>query len=450
VRIVVIGGVAAGMSAASQAKRRLPSAEVIALEQGDDVSYGACGLPYNLADPARSIDDLRVISAQTFRQERGIDLRTQHTVEAIDARKQTLSVRDLRAGRSYQLSYDALVIATGAEAVRPKLPGVDLEGVFSLRTLADGASLKRYLDQKEVARALLVGAGYIGMEMAEALTARGIAVRVLEQAQQVLPGFVREIAKLVADELARQGVALSLASKLQAIERRGAQLIVRTEQGEHEAELVLISIGVRPSVALAEAAGLQLGQTGAIAVDDHQRTNLAHVFAAGDCAEAFHRVSGKPSFVPLGTTANKQGKIAGANAAGADERFAGIVGSAAFKVFDLEVGRTGLGRAELDKIGMRATRTLSTHLDHAPSFSPANKLTSVLFTDPGSGKLLGAQMVGDGVVGKRIDVYATALYAGLSVQDVADLDLTYAPPIAPVYDPVLIAASVAEKQLEKG
>lgn len=449
-RIVVIGGVAAGMSAASQAKRRLPSAEVVALEQGDDVSYGACGLPYNLADPARTIDDLVVISAERFRAERGIDMRTRHAVERIDAESQTLTVRNLRASESYQLPYDALIIATGAEAVRPKLRGIDLAGVFTLRTLADGAHVRRYLDEYKPARAVLIGAGYIGMEMAEALHARGIAVQIVEQAAQVLPGFEPAIAKLVDEELKRNRVALATGHSPQAIESRAAQLFVRTDKATFETDLVLISIGVRPNVAIAEAAGVALGKTGAIAVDDHQRTNLAHIYAAGDCAEAFHRVSSRPAFVPLGTTANKQGKIAGANAAGADERFGGIVGSAAFKVFALEVGRTGLGRAELDKLGLRASTTLSTHLDHAPSFSAAHELTTVLFADPESGKLLGAQMAGAGVVGKRIDVFATALYAGLSVQQIAELDLTYAPPIAPRYDPVLIAAGVALKERRKG
>ena len=446
-RIVVVGGVAAGMSAASQAKRVQSSAEVIVLERDPDVSYGACGIPYNLMEPERSLDDLVVYSAERLRRERRIDVRTQHACEAIDAAARKLRVRDLRGQQSYELDYDALVIATGAQAVRPKLPGVDLDGVFTLRTLADAVHVKDYLAVGKVKRALIVGAGYIGMEMAEALHARGIAVRIVEKAPQAVPGFEPVVARRVAAELDKQGVALSLGSDVRAIERTSAGLLLRTEHEQHEAELVLIAVGVRPNVALAKAAGVELGASGAIAVDDRQRTNLPHVFAAGDCAESLHRVSGRPAYIPLGTTANKQGKVAGANAAGCDERFAGIVGSAAFKVFSLEVGRTGLARAELEKLALAHQSSESEHLDHAPSYSPAQPLTSILFHAPDSGRLLGAQMVGQGVVGKRIDVFATALHAEFSVHDIADLDLTYAPPLAPVYDPILIAARVAEKQL---
>lgn len=444
-RIVVVGGVAAGMSAASQAKRLVPSAEVVAFERGKDVSYGACGMPYNLMDPARDIDDLVVLTATQLRDERKIDLRTEHEVERIDTAGKRVRVRDLRAERVYELEYDALVLATGAEAVRPPLPGLELPGVFTLRTLSDGAHVKRYLAEQRVTRALIIGAGYIGMEMAEALHARGISVNIVEKAEQVLPGFDASVAQRVAAELDQNGVKLTLGASVQAIERAGDKLSVRTDKGKHETELVLVSVGVRPSVALAKEAGIKLGASGAITVDDHQRTNIPNVYAAGDCAEALQRVSGRSTWVPLGTTANKQGRVAGANAVGRDQRFAGIVGSAAFKVFSLEVGRTGLGAGELEKLALAHRRSQSEHVDHAPSFSAAHPIITVLFSDPKSGKLLGAQMVGRGVVGKRIDVLATALFANLSVHDVGDLDLTYAPPIAPVYDPILIAARVAEK-----
>jgi NADPH-dependent 2,4-dienoyl-CoA reductase/sulfur reductase-like enzyme len=450
VRIVVIGGVAAGMSAASQAKRRMPGAEVIALERTRDVSYGACGLPYNLADPRRDIEDLVVISAERFRAERAIDLRTEQLVEQIDADKRLLRVRDLQAGEYYELGYDELIVATGAEAVRPALPGLELERVFTLRTLQDGARLKRFLAEAAPARAVLVGAGYVGLELIETLTRRGVQLTLLEKAPQVLPGFDAHIAARAQDELVQHGVRVHTGVGVTGIQRAsGAALRVDTDAGAFEAELVLVAVGVRPNVALAKAAGVALGASGAIAVDDHQRTNLAHVYAAGDCAEAQHLVLQKPVWVPLGTTANKQGKVAGANAVGADERFGGIVGSAAFKLFDLEVGRTGLGPAELAHHGIASVRSQSRHVDHAASFGHEHELDTVLYLAPDSGRLLGAQMIGQGVVGKRIDVYATALHAGMSVAQLSDLDLTYAPPIAPVYDPVLVAAHVAEKALAK-
>ncbi len=446
-RIVVIGGVAAGMSAASQAKRRNPQAEVIALERGPDVSYGACGIPYNLEDPARAIQDLVVISAERFRSERGIEVRLQHEALAIDPARKRVRVRDRAAASEYEQAYDKLVIATGASAVRPPWPGLDLPGVHVLRELSDGAAIKSQLAGGRARRAVIVGGGYIGMEMAEALRTRGLEVTVLERAGQVVPGFAAEIAALVHSALTDNQVAVHTGVSVQGIVASGAALQVNTDQGSYPAELVLVAVGVRPNVVLAQAAGIVLGASGAIATDDHQRTNLVDIFAAGDCCEALHRVSGRPAWIPLGTTANKQGKVAGANAAGADERFAGIVGTAGFRVFDLEIGRTGLAGDEIGRLQLDAVAAPSRHASRAHRMPGSAPLTTVLFVERGTGRLLGAQMAGRGVVAKRIDVLATALHAGMSVADVEDLDLSYAPPLAPVYDPVLIAASVARKAL---
>jgi NADPH-dependent 2,4-dienoyl-CoA reductase/sulfur reductase-like enzyme len=447
-RIVVIGGVAAGMSAASQAKRRRPDAEVVVLERGPHVSYGACGLPYNIADPERRIDDLVVISAERFRRERNIDVRTRHDALAIDTAKKIVRVRDLAAERDYEIHYDRLVLATGAAAVRPPLPGIDSPGVFVLRELTDGAAVKRWLAENPVRRAVIIGAGYIGMEMAEALRTRGLEVVVLEKLGQVVPGFDPALAGLIEKELVRNGVRVETGVAVTGIERKGDELVVRTERDIPPTDLVLVSVGVRPSVALARAADIQLGPTGAIAVDDHMRTSAPDVFAAGDCAEATHLVTGAPAWVPLGSTANKQGKVAGANAAGADERFPGIVGTAAFKVFDLEVGRTGLGSAELERLGMVALRSLSTHRTRGHGYPGSTPVTTVLFVERHTGHLLGAQMVGGEGVAGRIDVLATALHARMTVAQIESLDLAYAPPLAPVYDPVLIAAGVARKDLQ--
>jgi len=448
-RIVVIGGVAAGMSAASQAKRRRPDAEVVVLERGPHVSYGSCGMPYNLLDPARSMDDLVVITPERFRSERGIDVRTRHEVLGIDVARREVLVRDLAVPRRYQLGYDALVIATGARAVRPQLGGMELPGVFVLRELTDGVAMKRFLAEATPRRAVVIGAGYIGMEMAEALRGRGLEVTVLEKADQILPGFLPPIVEQVGAELARHGVRVESGVSVREIRRAERGLAVVTDGGAHLADVVLVSVGVRPHVALAESAGIALGDTGAIAVADTMRTSVSHVWAAGDCAEARNLVNGRPAWIPLGTTANKQGKIAGANAAGANERFAGIVGSAAFKVFDLEVGRTGLGVAEARRAGIDAVGAASTHRSRGHAYPGSKDLTTVLVAERGSGRLLGAQMVGaEGITG-RIDVLATALTARLTVQQLEQLDLAYAPPLAPVYDPVLVAAGVAAKEIAK-
>lgn len=322
--------------------------------------------------------------------------------------------------------------------------------MFFLRELADGAAMKRFLAEAAPRRAVIVGAGYIGMEMAEALRTRELDVVVLEKMDQILPGFASPIVDEVRRELVRNDVRIETGVAITGIQRAERGLSVALDRGMIQADLVLVSVGVRPNAALAEAAGIALGDTGAIAVDDRMRTSAAGVWAAGDCAEARHLVAGRPAWIPLGTTANKQGKVAGANAAGADERFGGIVGSAAFKVFDLEVGRTGLGAAEAARAGIAAVAAASTHRSRGHGYPGPKILTSVVVAERGSGRLLGAQMAGgEGITG-RIDVYATALTSGMTVDQVEQLDLAYAPPLAPVYDPILIAAGVAAKEVAKG
>lgn len=457
-RIVVIGGVAAGMSAASQARRRDPGCEVVVLDRGRDISYSACGMPYNIGDPARGVEDLVILSAETARSARGIDVRTRHAVQAIDVSRRVVQVADLEAGGDYALTWDALVIASGATAIRPNVPGIDLAGVFVLRDLADARHIKRYLADVKVGTAVIVGAGYIGIEMADVLHGRGIAVSILEKADQVLPGFAPVIVDVAAHALERHGVRVQTTTSLQGVQREGADLLVHSDHGVIRAQIVIVAVGVRPDVALARQAGIALGASGAIAVDSAMRTSAPRVFAAGDCAEAHHLVLDRPSWVPLGTTANKQGKVAGANAvlaagaagaAGGDQHFDGIVGSAGFKCFDLEVARTGLGAAEIASAGLDAVAAVSTHHTRARSYPGDKPISTVVYAERGSGRLLGAQMIGGEAVAKRIDVFATALHARMTLVQVEALDLTYAPPFAPVYDAILIAASVGVKALAK-
>ena len=454
-RIVVIGGVAAGMSAASQARRRDPGCEVVVLDRGHDISYSACGMPYNIGDPARGVDDLVILNAETARSERGIDVRTRHAVQAIDVSRRVVKIADLNAGSDYELSWDALVIASGATAIRPAVPGLDLAGVFVLRDLADARHIKRYLADVKVSTAVVVGAGYIGIEMADVLHGLGIAVSMLEKADQVLPGFAPAIVEVAAQALERHGVSVQTATSLQSVQRDGADLLVHSDRGAVRAQVVIVAVGVRPDVALAREAGIALGASGAIAVDSAMRTSAPGVFAAGDCAEAHHLVLDRPSWIPLGTTANKQGKVAGANAARAagaasgDQHFGGIVGSAGFKCFDLEVARTGLGAADIARAGLDAVAAVSTHHTRARSYPGDQPITTVVYAERGSGRLLGAQMIGGEAVAKRIDVFATALHARMTLAQIEALDLTYAPPFAPVYDPILIAASVGVKALAK-
>jgi NADPH-dependent 2,4-dienoyl-CoA reductase/sulfur reductase-like enzyme len=448
-RIVVIGGVAAGMSAASQAKRRRPDVEVVALEKGPYVSYGACGMPYNIEDPDRSMEDLVVITPERFRTEREIDVRTGHEALRIDAARKLVRVRDLGSSEEYDLAYDRLVIATGASAVRLPLPGAELDGVFVLRELTDGGAIKQAIAERQPRHVAIVGGGYIGLEMCDVLLRRGIVVTILERLDQLAPGIDSTLAGQIRAEVERHGAQVRTGASVEGFERRGGGLLVRTDGEAVEADLVLVAVGARPNVRLAKDAGVDVGPTGAIAVDDSMRTNLPDVFAAGDCVEALHLVSGEPVWVPLGPTANKQGKVAGANAIGADERFRGIVGTAAFQVLDLQVGRTGLSLEEAERLGLDAFRSESRHRTRGHSFPGSGPVTTVLTVERGTGRLLGAQQVGPEGVQGRINVYATALTAGMAAGDLSHLDLAYAPPLAPVYDPLLISGTVAEKELER-
>lgn len=376
-------------------------------------------------------------------------MRTRHEVTDIDLARRDVGVIELDAGRHFRLGWDRLVLANGAVAVRPQLPGLDLEGVFVLREFDDARAIKRHLAEARVASAIIVGAGYIGMEMADALRGLGIAVTVLEKADQVLPGFAPAIVEAAQRELDRCGVRVETGVSLRSVRRDGADLVAATDRGEVRAQIVIVSIGVRPDVALAGKAGIALGRSGAIAVDSAQRTSAEGVYAAGDCAEAHHLVLGCPVWLPLGTTANKQGRVAGANVAGADEHFGGIVGSAGFKLFDLEVARTGLGAAEIAAAGLDAVAAVSHHHTRARYYPGDKPVTTVVHAERASGRLLGAQMIGGDAVAKRIDVFATALHARMTLAQVEALDLSYAPPFSPVYDAILIAATVGLKALAK-
>ncbi len=447
-RLVIIGGVAAGMSAASQAKRLRPELEVIALEKGPFVSYGACGMPYNIMDPKRDMEDLIVVSAREFREERRIDVRTGHEVVGLEPSNKTVHVHNYEDGSRYDLSYDSLVIATGARAVRLPIPGADLDGVFVLRDLGDGMQLKKFLAEKNPKRVAIIGAGYIGMEMAEAFRARGNEVFMLEKLSRILPGYEEEITGRVEEELERNRVKLHIGAGVTAFQAgNGIVKGVETDRGSFRVDSALMAAGIKPNVELARESGAVIGDTGAIYVNEYMETSIKGIWAAGDCAEAFHRVTGMNAYIPLGTTANKQGRVAGANASGGLEVFRGIVGTAAFKVFDLEVARTGLSVEEAKQYGLSVVKETITASSRAESYQGGKPITVVLTAEEMTGRLLGAQMVGAEGVAKRIDTYAAALYNKMTLEDISNLDLSYAPPFSPVWDPVLVAANVAKKRV---
>lgn len=443
-KLIVIGGVAAGMSAAARAKRRNKALEITVYEKSGYVSYGACGLPYFIKGDIPTPEKLVVRTPEQFAAQ-GIKALVHHEVIDVDVPAHTVQVKNLETGEIFEDHWDELLITTGAVAVRPPIPGLDLPGIFTLRTVEDGIAIKEWLAKKHPWQAVVVGGGYIGLEMAEALAANGLYVDVVEMLPQVLPNMDADMAALVQEELARHGVTVHLESPVQAFEGEGQVQRVLAGDKVLEADIVLFSVGARANIPLAEKAGVAIGDTGAIAVDDHQRTTVPHVWAAGDVAEAWHRVLNKPAYIPLGTTANKQGRIAGTNIAGDDAAFAGIVGTAVVKVFDLEVARTGLSEREAQQAGFDVASVMikaPARAHYMPTHPPIH--VKLVF-EKATKKLLGGQMVGAEGVSKRIDVIATALHQGWTVYDLAQLDLSYAPPFAPVWDPILVAANVASK-----
>ncbi len=447
-RVLVVGGVAAGMSAASQVRRRLPSARVVVLERGPYISYGACGMPYNIEDTQRTMDDLIVLTAEQARSERGIDLRLRHDVRGIDLGRQLLTVRDVEAGHETHEPFDALVLATGARPVRPPLPGADLPGVLVLRELTDGVAFKRELEGS-VRRVAIVGAGYIGLEMAHVLTARGLDVTVLEKMPQILPGWHAETVATVLETLTQQGVDVRTGISVTGFEagQEGRVAAVATDDEPIATDLVLLAVGIRPNVKLALDAGLKIGVSGAIWVNQYQQTSHPQVWAAGDCAEAYHRVLRRNAWIPLGTTANKQGRIAGANAVGANERFRGIVGTAGFMTFDLEVARTGLGFEQAREESFDPIAVTVRQRSRAHGYPGGSPIQVHLVADRPTGLLLGGELVAREGAALRVNVLASALAAHQTVSDIQGLDLVYAPPFATVWDPLLVAANQLSKKL---
>ena len=445
-RFVIIGGDAAGMSAASRAKRRDPNLDVCVLEQSRDVSYSACGMPYTLADPGRSMEELVVRQARVFQEKFKLDLRLGHRVKAIDPQGKTVQgVQE--DGGTFTLGYDRLLIATGASPMVPEVPGVELEGVHCLKSLAQGRAIKQQLDEGGVKQALIIGMGYIALEMAEALQARGIRTQMVKPRPELLPWLDRELAEMVQAELEDNSVELFPGHSVQGIEARGSRLLCRCAQIDLEADLVLAAIGVKPNSELAAAAGLELGSENAIAVNALMQTSEPDIFSAGDCAESRHLVSGQKTWIPLALVANRGGWAVADNVTGGHTVLEGIVGTAVFKVFDLEVAKTGLNSDEAREYGFDpAAVTISTR-SRAHAHPGSSTIRVHLVGDRGSGRLLGAQMVGREGAAHRINAAAVALHAGLGVAQFAQTDLAYAPPFGPVWDPLLTAANQLVKQI---
>lgn len=448
-KLVVIGGDAAGMSAASQAKRLNKRLDVVAFERSPHTSYAACGMPYFIGGLIQE-ERLLIARSPTAFRANGIDARTLHEVEAIDIANQRVRVRRLESGIVETESYDELLIATGALPVRPDIPGINAANVFTLATLQDGIHVREFIDRELPPRAVVVGGGYNGLEMAEAFLLRGIETTMVEMLPEVMATLDPDMGHLVSDAVRSAGVNLLLGEKVESLETsRGRAVAVTTDQRSIEADIVVLGIGVRPNSKLAADGGIPLGVTGAIWVDERQHTRVDHVWAAGDCAESVHRVSHRPIHIALGTVANKQGRVCGINLGGGSARFPGVLGTAITKICGTEIARTGLNETEARAAGFDIISTTIASSTRAGYYPESGKITVKLITDAGSGRMLGAQIVGAEGSGKRIDTFVAAITAGMTASEFEYLDLSYAPPFSPVWDPTQIAARKAVRRSQE-
>jgi CoA-dependent NAD(P)H sulfur oxidoreductase len=452
-KIVVIGGDAAGMSAASKVKRESPDSQVVVFERDQHISYAACGIPYWLAGTVETDQALKALSLKAAREKRGIDVRIHHEVTAIDLAHKIVQVTQLKTGESFAEPYDRLVIATGASPISPPIPGLDLPGVFTLRSLTDGQRIQDYLQTHKPQRGVIVGGGYIGLEMAETFRALGMETSLIEMLPQIMPNMDAEMVQEVGEHLVAQGIQLHTNTKVSRIAAVDHHLLVHTDGAAQAipADIVLVSTGVRPNSELAQAAGLALGPAGAIQVDSRLRTSAPDVYAAGDCVAYRHLVLNEDVWIPLAPSANKGGRIIGENLVGEVSEFPGILGTAVVKVFDYSLAVTGLTERLAQEhrqkfAGGVAAATITA--ESKPNYYPGNEPVKVkLVIEKATGRLLGAQLASRSDVSKRTDVLAVAITAHMTVEQIGLLDLTYAPPYAPVYDPVLVAANVAARQV---
>ena len=443
-RLLIIGGSDAGIAAALRAREVNPEAEVAVVVADAYPNYSICGLPFYLSGEVEDHRDLAHRSAEEI-EEQGINILTDHTARKVNTDAESVEVEDSE-GHIQELSYDRLVIGTGAEPARPNVAGLDLPGVYFLHSMHDSFRLHRHLTEQNPRTAIIVGGGYIGLEMADALTLCGIQVTIMGRAKSMLPTVEPALGLEVEEELRRHGVEVFTHTAAESIEQEDNRLFVSGSEGFYKnADLVLVAAGVRPNTGLAAGCGAQAGIGGAIRANRRMETGIDGVYAAGDCVETYHRILGRNGYLPLGTTAHKQGRVAGENAARTDEEsreFAGSLGTQVVKVFELVIARTGLLEEEAQEAGFDPLTTETEAYDHKQYYPGARKLRLRLTADRTTGRLLGAQIIGPwgAEIAKRADVFATALYNGMRVEDLNDLDLSYTPPVGAPWDAIQAAA----------
>ncbi len=445
-RFLIIGGDAAGMSAASRAKRNMPDLEIIVLEKTRDVSYSACGMPYNLMDLNRTMDDLVVRDARTFREKQGIEVRLNHEVMGIKREERKVLVK-VPGGGIEEYGYDKLLIATGASPIIPQVPGVDEKGVFVLKSLEHGRGIKGYVMENNVKSAVIMGMGYIAMEMSEAFRSLGMDVILFKSRPGLLPWMNPGLSSVVKEELERNNVSLLFGEGLKKVERDGARLSIITDTRNLVADLFLIAVGITPNSELAKGCGLELGPSNAISVNRSMETSDPDIFAAGDCADSFHVVTGKKTWIPLALRANRAGYAVADAISGKKVELKGVAGTAVFKVFDLEVARTGLSMGEAKEAGFEPAEVVIESRSRAHAHPGSSTIYCQMVGDKNTGRLLGAQLVGKEGCAHRINAVAVALHNSMTVEEYYQSDLAYAPPFGPVWDPTLVAAGQLLRKL---
>ena len=446
--VVIIGGVAAGLKSAAKVRRGDPKAKITVIERGDLVSYGACGMPYVVSGNVDSIDHLMMTpngsmrNPSFFKATKNLDILTKTEALRIDRTAKTVLVKDLPSGTESDIPYDKLVIATGSTPVRIPFPGIELGNIFPMWHPYDAQAIRDLLEGRQVKNAVIIGAGLVGIEMAEAFHRWGVHTTIVEMQDHVFPAFLDPEVALSVEKYAQgNGIDIRMQEKVQRFEGDGVVRAVVTDKGTYPADVVVLSVGVKPTVALAREAGLEIGSSGAILVNQNMLTSDPDIYAGGDCAENTHMVSGKKMFVALGSIANKHGRVIGENICGANVKFRGILGTVVVRLLELNVGKTGLTEKEAKAAGYEIVTTMTTGNDRAHYMPESKLLTIKLIADAHSRKVLGIQAFGEGDVAKRIDVVASVLTFGGTIDDLFDVDLSYAPPFNNPIDNAAVAAN---------
>ena len=449
-KVVIVGGVAGGATAAARIRRLDEQAEIVVFERSGYISYANCGLPYYIGDVITDPEELTLQTPESFFSRFRVDMKVRHEVTAIHPERKTVSVKNLETDEVFEESYDKLILSPGAKPTQPRLPGVGIDKLFTLRTVEDTFRIKEYINQNHPKSAVLAGGGFIGLELAENLRELGMDVTIVQRPKQLMNPFDADMASMIHSEMRKHGVKMALGYTVEGFEERngGVDVLLKDNAPLH-ADMVVLAIGVTPDTALAREAGLELGIKGSIVVNDRMETSVPDIYAAGDAVQVKHYVTGEDALISLAGPANKQGRIIADNICGGDSRYLGSQGSSVIKVFDMTAATTGINETNARKAGLDVDTVILSPMSHAGYYPGGKVMTMKVVFEKGTYRLLGAQIVGYDGVDKRIDVLATAIHAGLKATQLKDLDLAYAPPYSSAKDPVNMAGFMIDN-ISKG